>query len=133
LSTPRQFLGRWGETLAAEYLQQRGYTILERNVRTPYGEIDLVASESSPPGDPLAEGDSVTVFVEVKTRASLAFGMPEDSITVRKRAHLLSAAQSYLQGHPELEHAWRIDVIAIQRLHLDSEPVIHHFENAISG
>lgn len=133
MTTSRQSLGRWGETLAAEYLCQRGYAILERNVRTPYGEIDLIASETPPVGDPSGRSAPVTVFVEVKTRASRAYGLPEESITPRKRAHLLSAAQSYLQVHPELDFGWRIDVIAIERYKREEAPVILHFENAIFG
>jgi putative endonuclease len=74
----------------------------------------------------------MTVFVEVKTRSSTAYGLPEDSITPRKQAHLLAAAQAYLQAHPELEGDWRIDVIAVQRQPAHPKPVITHFENAIT-
>jgi putative endonuclease len=132
MSTARQALGRWGEARAAEYLAARGYAILERNARTPYGEIDLVvrveedARASDPPGP-----TPITVFVEVKTRSSKTFGFPEESVTLRKQAHLLAAAQSYIQEHPELEGDWRIDVIAIQRDRSKARPVITHFENAI--
>jgi putative endonuclease len=124
-------LGRWGEAVAADYLSGRGYTILEYNARTPYGEIDLVARQADKrlPREP--GGGFVTVFVEVKTRSSRMFGMPEVSVTSRKQAHMLAAAQSYLQGHPELEGDWRIDVIAIQRFHPDRPPAIRHFENAV--
>jgi putative endonuclease len=123
MTTPAQRLGRWGERLAAVYLEQRGYTILAYNARTPYGELDLVARQ-----------DGVTVFVEVKTRRSTAFGLPETAITPTKQAHLLSAAQSYLQTHPDLEGDWRVDVIAICRLAAaNAEPEIVHFENAFAG
>jgi putative endonuclease len=117
----RQKLGSWGETLAANYLTQNGYTVLERNVRTPHGELDLVAQQGA-----------VTVFVEVKTRSSSAYGAPETAITSTKRAHLLAAAQTYLQTHPEFEGDWRIDVIAIRR-RKRMEPEIVHFENAVGG
>jgi putative endonuclease len=121
-----QGVGRWGEALAADYLCQHGYTLLARNARTLYGEIDLVAAQQTLSG-------SWTVFVEVKTRRSGAFGLPEESITARKRAHLLASAQAYLQAHPELDGAWRIDVIAIRQHSRDAEAEIFHFENAISG
>jgi len=130
MANQRQSLGRWGESLAADYLVDLGYVVLERNVRTPYGEIDLVArlfEESSIS----TEKCLVTVFVEVKTRSTHTFGHPEESVTARKRAHMIAAAQSYLQDHPDLGGVWRIDVIAIQRLQPDKPPTIHHFENAI--
>lgn len=119
MKTRRQRLGKWGESLAADYLCEQGYTVLERNARSQYGEIDLVASQ----GDYL-------VFVEVKTRTSTAFGLPEDSVTSRKQAHLLAAAQAYLQNHPEMEDTWRVDVISIE-CRPGQPPVITHFENAL--
>jgi putative endonuclease len=131
MSNPRQSLGRWGETLAAEYLLERGYTIIDRNARTPYGEIDLVARQTEGVNPGMSGEKWVTVFVEVKTRTSRAFGFPEESVNARKQAHLLAAAQAYLQQHPELEGDWRIDVIAIQRYHPRQSPAIHHFENAL--
>ena len=130
MANQRQLLGSWGESLAADYLVDLGYVVLERNVRTPYGEIDLVArlfEESSIS----TEKCLVTVFVEVKTRSTHTFGHPEESVTARKRAHMIAAAQSYLQDHPDLGGVWRIDVIAIQRLQPDRPLTIHHFENAI--
>jgi putative endonuclease len=120
MSSSKQSLGRWGEVQAAAHLTKRNYTILETNTRTPYGEIDIIASK-----------DGVTVFVEVKTRTSTAYGLPEESINPRKQAHILSSAQHYIQEHPELEGAWRIDVIAIQRFGGRRPPLITHFENAL--
>jgi putative endonuclease len=121
-------IGKWGEELAAKYLEQKGYTILMRNVRTPYGEIDIIASQ--PVSDNTGAHD-VLVFVEVKTRRSLAFGYPEDSINTRKRSHLLESIQSYLQDHPESDNEWRVDVVAIYRSSNDQKPLITHFVNAI--
>lgn len=118
-------LGAWGETLAAQQMEASGYTILERNARTPYGELDIVARQSGSAG-------AVTVFVEVKTRRSTAYGHPEESVTAHKQAHLLAAAQAYLQAHPELEGDWRIDVIAIQYQETQAPPRIIHFENAFT-
>lgn len=113
-------LGQWGENLAAEYLVQRGYRIVEQNARTPYGEIDLVAQV----------GD-ITIFVEVKTRTTQTFGYPEEAITEQKRVHLIEASQAYIQDHPELDTDLRIDVIAIQHLKKNETPQIEHFENAV--
>ena len=116
-----QTLGRWGEETAARYLTARGYRILERNLRTPYGEIDLVARQGGQ-----------LVFVEVKTRTSHAFGYPEEAVTRRKQAHLLAAARHYLQDHPEQFADWRVDVVAVYRPAADLPPEITHFENILA-
>lgn len=126
-----QNLGQWGEALAAEYLLKRGYTIIARNERTPYGELDLIVQQTAPADSEPLEPQVVTVFVEVKTRTSKTFGYPEQSVTPRKREHLLSSAQYYLQEHPDQDIDWRIDVISIER-YGDQDPIIHHFENALS-
>jgi putative endonuclease len=120
-------LGRWGENLAAEYLTQKGYIIIGRNVRTPYGEIDLVARYDA------TDQPSAIVFIEVKTRQSDALGPPEISVTPQKQARLISAAQAYLLAHPELVGDWRVDVVAIRGSHRKSRPEIVHFENAFAG
>ncbi len=125
----RQNLGKWGERTAADYLTTKGYQVIGRNIRTPYGEIDLIARL---PGKTSPEKD-ILAFVEVKTRATASFGFPEESVNFRKQAHLLASAQFYMQEHPELEGDWRIDVIAIQRLNPGKPPAITHFENAISS
>jgi len=119
-STPKS-VGVWGESLATEYLQGKGYDILGRNIRTPYGELDIIARKGW-----------VTVFVEVKTRRSSVFGLPEEAITAKKRQHLIQSAQAFLQEHPEYEGDWRIDVIAIQKFERKT-PKILHYENAITG
>lgn len=120
-------LGRWGENLAAEYLMQKGYIIIGRNVRTPYGEIDLVARHEA------TDQPSAIVFIEVKTRQSDALGPPEISVTPQKQARLISAAQAYLLAHPELVGDWRVDVVAIRGSRRKSRPEIVHFENAFAG
>mgnify|MGYP001052309572 FL=1 len=111
-------LGRWGEQIAVDYLIHHGYTLLGRNLRTAYGEIDILARQA----------DSL-VFVEVKTRSSGSLGLPEISITKKKFYHMVSSAQAYLLDHPDLELAWRIDVISIRRMPPGQPPEIAHFEN----
>ena len=118
-ATSRQSLGKWGEALAADYLAQRGYILVERNARTSYGELDLV----------MRQGEGI-VFVEVKTRATSSYGLPEESITPRKQAHLINAARAYLQSRPELGGDWRVDVIAIRRMP-GKPPEVVHFENVL--
>ncbi len=131
MSQSRQEIGRWGEAHAADYLVDQGYTIVGRNERTPYGEIDLVALMVSDPTAEPSQSQEVLLFVEVKTRTSRTFGYPEEAVTPRKQINMISAAQHYLQEHPDLDLDWRIDVISIER-YPDRAPIIHHFENALS-
>ena len=113
-----QRVGKWGEETAAEYLTGRGCEIVARNVRTPYGEIDIIAKQGE-----------VIIFVEVKTRTSDKMGLPEESITARKRQHMISAAEHYAAEH-EIDR-WQIDVISIEGK-LGSTPKVTYFENAIT-
>jgi putative endonuclease len=100
----RKNLGDSGERLAAMFLEQRGYKIIVRNFRVRGGEIDVIAEDA----DGLA-------FVEVKTRRGDASGAPEESLTPRKRQHLMATAQEFLNTHEEYcNHAWRIDLVAIE-------------------
>jgi putative endonuclease len=112
-----QRVGKWGEEQAAQYLSQRGYDLMARNVRTPYGEIDLIVGK-----------DGLTVFVEVKTRLSDFADPPELAVTERKQTHMMASAEHYAQEH-ELDH-WRIDVIAVQSIAGQTE--VLHFENAVA-
>lgn len=101
--TYRQRVGQQGEEIAANYLQHQGYQILDRNYHSRFGEVDLVA-----------EKDDVVVFVEVKARTSVSFGLPEESVTTEKLAKIYDTALLWLQDHPEKSDDWRVDVIAIQ-------------------
>lgn len=114
--------------MAAEFLLAKGYQILERNFRSPYGEIDLIASQID---DNHVAGGSVLVFVEVKTRSTNAYSFPEESVTAAKQAHLIKSAQAYLQQHPDQAGDWRIDVIAVRTARAAGPPEIKHFENAV--
>ncbi len=87
--------------MAADFLTRQGYTILARNVRTPVGEIDLVARQGRD-----------LVFIEVKLRRSLSFGQPAEAVTSRKQARIRRAAQYYLLRQPSAANV-RFDVIAI--------------------
>ncbi len=112
-----QRIGKWGEWIAEEYLKQQSYEIVERNARTPYGEIDIIAKQAE-----------VVVFIEVKTRTSNKMGLPEESITARKRQHMIAAAEHYAAEH-EIDD-WQIDVISIEGKP-GTQPKITYFENAI--
>ena len=111
-------VGQWGEEISATYLNQRGFEILARNARTPYGEIDIIAKQ----------GD-VTIFVEVKTLTSSKNFFPEQNVTARKREHMLACAEHYAAEHG-INH-WQIDVVAVEGKQ-GSEPKVTHFENAIT-
>jgi putative endonuclease len=110
-------IGAWGEGIAADWLAEHGCEVIARNVRTPYGEIDIVARQ----------GD-VTLFVEVKTRTSATMGLPEISVTPRKQQHMLAAAEFYAAEN-DLDH-WQIDVIAVEGMR-GAKPLVTRFENII--
>jgi len=112
-----QKIGKWGEDAVAAYLRERGYEIMARNARTPYGEIDIVAKQAD-----------IYIFVEVKTRTSNKMGLPEESVNLRKRAHMLACAEHYAAENA-IDH-WQIDVIAVEGK-VGLEPKITHFANAI--
>jgi len=118
--THKQRVGKWGEEVAVHFLTDKGLNLVARNMRTPYGEIDLI----------MMDGVDV-VFIEVKTRTNAAFGLPEDAITASKREHLMHSAQAYLQEHTELPDSWRIDVIAIRGKPAQSDPEVEWFQNAV--
>ena len=111
-------LGKWGENLAATYLQEKGYSIICRNYRSPYGEIDIIAHDQG-----------TLVFIEVKTRGNHHFGYPEDSISSKKVVHIINTAQNYLSQY-DIDIPWRIDILAITR-QANQTIEIHHIINAI--
>lgn len=124
-------LGKWGEMIAATFLESQGYSVIGKNVRTKYGEIDLIALHKEQVD--IERNEATLVFVEVKARTSSLFGYPETSVTARKQKTLLFSIQSYLQEHLEHENNWRIDVIAIQKRPGSQKPEIIHFINAITN
>ncbi len=116
----RRETGILGERLAKDYLKGHGYRIRESNYRCPEGEADIIA-----------EHKGYLVFVEVKTRRSLEFGSPEESITADKRERLRAVAARYQQEHDNLPQLWRIDVVAIELDQKNKPSRIELFENAV--
>jgi putative endonuclease len=114
----RKQTGRQGEDIAASFLISKGCKIIERNWRCPTGELDLI----------VADGDAL-VFVEVRTRSGLRFGLAEESITPAKQARLIELAQTYLQEKSASTQLWRIDVVAVQLE--PGLPRVNHIENAV--
>ncbi len=103
MTTHRIRLGKWGEGVAVRFLQEKGYVLVATNHRCRWGEVDIVAQE----GDDL-------VFVEVRTRRSVLYGTPEESIAAAKARKLVATAQEFLQAHDQVHAGWRIDLIAIR-------------------
>ncbi len=95
-------IGQHGEDLAVVYLKQQGYRILERNFKTKYGEIDIIAQEGS-----------TLCFVEVKTRSSEDYGTPFESISKPKQYKLSRVALGYLKYKKLFDVEARFDVISV--------------------
>ncbi|GAA1000079.1 YraN family protein [Subtercola frigoramans] len=112
----KDVLGRRGEALAAAYLEQQGYSILDRNWRCEIGELDLVA-----------EKHGVTVFVEVKTRSGLRYGHPFEAITLGKLARLRRLSRAWCEAAPQARRQIRIDAIGVVAP-LNGAATIEHIE-----
>ncbi len=121
MTKARQSLGRRGEQLAADKLSSLGCEIVARNFRCPAGEIDLIAKQGE-----------VWIFVEVRTRRGRKFGTPEESITPRKKAHLIAAAQTYLQSQSLPDADWRIDLVAVEFTPTGKLVRVDVIENAVN-
>lgn len=115
----RREFGNRGEDLAAVFFVQRGFRIVARNWSCRLGEIDLIA-----------ERDGKIHFVEVKTRKSLAYGHPEESITRTKLSHLAKAIESYLRSLPEQVEDYQADALAILAPP-GQKPEFHYVENIL--
>ncbi|MFC1612258.1 YraN family protein [Patescibacteria group bacterium] len=116
---PRKKFGNFGEELAASFLKNRGYKIVEKNfVVKNLGEIDIVCKK----------GNKI-IFVEVKTRSGNFFGSPEESITPRKRRKLSQLAHSYLDIKKWHYKEFAIDGVFIETK--DEKYKIRHLENIV--
>lgn len=104
MESPTQALGRRGEDRAVEFLEARGWRVVERNWRCREGEIDIVAVE--PDGHTL-------VVVEVKSRAGLRFGAPLETITYAKACRLRRLAALYVRQSGLRPHLIRVDAVGV--------------------
>jgi putative endonuclease len=111
-------LGRRGEELALEYFRRKGLRIVEGGFRLFRGEIDIIAYD----------GDTL-VFIEVKTRATTEFGLPEEAVTPAKQSQIRKIARGFLIDRGLGEPDCRFDVLAIL-VPEDGDPVITHYEDA---
>lgn len=116
-SDPRHQFGQASETRAEQFLRAKGYRILERNLRTSLGELDLVAEDAG-----------VLVFVEVKARATDAFGGALLAVDRRKQAKLVRLASQYLAQRHLSDKPCRFDVVLVQGQ--PSAGQIEHLQNA---
>lgn len=112
-------IGQSGENTAENYLKKLNYKIIERNFRCKAGEIDLIV-----------ERNGTVAFVEVKTRNSLKYGMPSESVTHTKQKHLIKTATWFLVSYENKINAleYRFDVVEVLRH--KGKTYINHIENA---
>lgn len=108
-------IGILTESAATAYLAKKGYTIIQRNFRNRFGEIDIIARDKD-----------TYVFIEVKAKTGIAYGHPEDMINPRKIAKIKHMAEVYLDGKVVL---CRIDVVAIVLDNSESILRLTHYEN----
>lgn len=114
-------IGIKGESIAREFLLNKGYRIIESNFHKRAGELDIVTSHKN-----------TLVFIEVKCRVGTLYGLPEESITPWKIRSLVRSALYYKHKNPDTPDAMRIDAIAIVLNPDYTVQSIKHFEN-VSG
>jgi putative endonuclease len=120
LSRERINLGKSGEDIAVDYLQNHGYRLITRNYRRKSGEIDIIC----------LDGDTY-VFIEVKTRKSSRYGHPLEAVTRAKQRQISFTALDYLTRHDLLDTPVRFDVIAIINDPLNIE--VTHIKDAFDA
>ncbi len=103
--------GKAAEDAAVRFLKARGYKILERNYKTKFGEIDIIA-----------QFQGVVCFLEVKARRSLNLGVPQEAVSAAKQRRICRVAVYYLKSNRLLEYPARFDVLAL--LYVNSRPEI---------
>ncbi|HZJ58544.1 MAG TPA: YraN family protein [Clostridia bacterium] len=114
-------LGRWGEERAGEYLADQGLVVREKNFRCKLGEIDLIAMDGE-----------CLVFIEVKTRTSVAYGFPMEAVGRRKQEKYIQMASVYIKARGLYGVPFRFDIVEV--LTRDYEPpIINHIPNAFQS
>lgn len=112
---PKINKGEAGELSAINYIKEKGYTIVERNYHSRYGEIDIIAKK-----------DNVYVFIEVKYRKNTAYGYPREFVNIKKQDKIRKTALIYISERDLPGADFRFDVLEITR----SFSNIEHIENA---
>jgi len=116
----RKITGGFGEEIALRYMKARGYSVIEKNFRTPFGEIDLIV-----------ERDGCVVFLEVKTRISERFGPPLSAVTWKKKKRVIKNCQYYLKSRKILWGPCRIDVMGIKLDRSFRVEIIRYVKNTV--
>jgi putative endonuclease len=111
-------IGNTGEDLACEYLQAKGWEILDRNYYFDRAEVDVIAKDGP-----------VTVFLEVKLRSSTRFGQPFEYVTEHKVRNVFKAAEAWVREHDLNDSPMRFDIIGIVKKK-GQEPEFNHIEDA---
>lgn len=109
-------LGRYGEELASKYLIAHGYTVIDRNIRYRFGEVDIIA----------LKGEELIV-IEVKTRRSQTYGMPCEAVHWKKKQHIRHVVSMFLTTH-DIDYEYiQFDVIEVY-IQSDMVPNIRHLK-----
>ena len=116
--------GNWGEGIARQFLEKKGFCLITSNFRTKWGEIDLIMEE-----------DKTVVFVEVKLKMGENYGLPEEMISSRKLRKIKKVAEIFLRDHPDLKEkkeGFRFDAVCIVTDERGSPKRISHYENLVA-
>lgn len=114
----KQEIGKIGEELATQYLNNNGYKILERNFRGNKGEIDIIATE-----------ENQIIFVEVKARTNFKYGRPAEAVTKQKQIHIEKTAEYYVLKNKMEHKSMRFDVVEVYII--PGKYKIKHVKNAM--
>lgn len=118
MSAEHLAIGQSGEDLATAWLKEKGMRVLVRNFRCPGGEIDLVC-----------EDESTLVFVEVKTRTTVNYGVPGQAVDRNKTRKMIRAAMTYLSQKKAWDRSCRFDFVGI--VFQAGEITVEHLEDVI--
>lgn len=113
-----QKVGKFGEDEAVKYLEQKGYKIVDRNFSCKRGEIDIIALDKNE-----------IVFIEIKARISLKYGLPSEAVTKNKLKHIYKTAEYYLYTRNLLNENTRIDVIEVYIK--NNQVIINHLKQVV--
>lgn len=112
-----QEIGKLGEKIAENYLTNNKYKIIDKNYRSIYGEIDLIAIYNN-----------ILIFIEVKTRTNIKYGRGIEAVNYKKRNHIIRAAKKYILINKYENKNIRFDIIEIYLY--KNRYKINHFKNA---
>ncbi len=109
-------LGKWGEEIAAAFVEKKGYEIIQRDWKSGHHDLDIIAKD-----------EDTLVIIEVKTRRNRLFGNPEEAIDYKKRLSLQSAINHFVKSH-HINAPVRFDIISIVGM-IGSTPEIDHIKD----